>query len=162
MLQYITNTSIIWLACLLLYEVWLRKESFHQFNRIYLLVSLLTGLLLPSANLDRWIPANRQAILLPAVHVYKMKKVMLNQANEISVPVLSDGNAMESVLWVIYLIGVLGGLIFMGWEVVSLFRLYINGKKSKESGCMIVETGKGTLPFSFSNRVFYQQTWQDF
>lgn len=47
MLQYIINASAIWLMSLILFDIFLRKENFHAYNRFYLLFTLLLGALLP-------------------------------------------------------------------------------------------------------------------
>jgi len=155
MLQYITNTSIIWLACLLLYQLFLKKESFHQFNRIFLMGSLIAGLLLPVANLNSMLPATSNALFQPAAQVYEIKKAMqVKQIEEISAPIATVDNTLETALWIIYLAGVFAGLIIIAFEVLTLFRLYIHGSKHSEQGCTIVETGKEHSPFSFFNIVF--------
>ncbi len=152
MLQYLINTSIIWLACLLLYELLLRNESFHQFNRIYLMACIVAGLLLPSANLNRLMPIQNNILLQPTGQVYVIKKAI--QVNEISVPIASVDHTIEHILWIIYLTGMLIGMLLLVWEILTLFRLYINGRKSSETGYTIVETGKDSGPFSIFNIIF--------
>ena len=47
MLQYILNTTAIWLISLVLFDVFLRRESYHSYNRLYLLATFLMGILVP-------------------------------------------------------------------------------------------------------------------
>lgn len=47
MLQYLFNLTAIWLICLLVYDLFLRKETYHTYNRLYLNISILLGIALP-------------------------------------------------------------------------------------------------------------------
>ncbi|RYZ29740.1 MAG: M56 family peptidase, partial [Sphingobacteriales bacterium] len=69
MLQHLIYTSIIWLACLVVYEVLLRRESFHQANRLYLLASLVGGLFLPLADLGSVASMKQPAVTAPVYQV---------------------------------------------------------------------------------------------
>jgi len=155
MIQYIINSSLIWLAFLLLYEFLFRKESFHQFNRIFLLVGLFAGLILPQISLNRLMPVKNTASFISTVKVHEIKNTILeNPMNQIATPIVESSNYSEQIIWGIYTIGLLIGILFLIWEIVGLVRLYRNGKKSNESGSIIIETKSEHCPFSFFNLVF--------
>jgi beta-lactamase regulating signal transducer with metallopeptidase domain len=161
MLQYIINSSMIWLACLVMYELLLRKESFHQYNRAYLIVSLVAGLLLPTAKLSSLIPANNTVLNKPTQQVYEIKKAVLigEPVAAVNAPVTAVATAKpqvsaELILWSVYLLGVAIGIILMTREGFQLARLYSRGIKSSEEGSVIVETGKTHCAFSFFNIIF--------
>jgi beta-lactamase regulating signal transducer with metallopeptidase domain len=165
MLQYFINTSLIWLACLLVYELLLRKERFHQYNRIYLLASLAAGLLLPAANLNTLMATNTDVLRQPAQKVYEIKKQVYQPSVPISAPparisqntqasASPDQNMPALMLLWIYLAGVIAGLVLVARELFKLGRLYAAGSKTKELSCAIIETGKAHCPFSFFNIVF--------
>ncbi len=153
MLQYLINTTIIWLACLLIYEVLLRKESFHKYNRIYLLTALAIGLLLPAVQLDNVLPATTNPTFSePTKQVYEIRNTI--QAKEGAISAQPPNYNIEPVLWAIYLLGVLAGLAIIAREGLHLFSLYNRGRKSVEGNSLVVETGKAHSAFSFFNIVF--------
>lgn len=164
MLQYIINASIIWLAALLLYEWLLRKEHFHQYNRVFLLVSLVAGLLLPLAKPDSLIPTGSHALRRPAAEVYELKKTLfINEPAAVAAPsgtspsvarATPSGFNPQPILWFVYFAGVSAGLLFVTRELLYLLRLYRRGRKRGEDGCLVVETGEVHSPFSFFNLVF--------
>lgn len=47
MLIYLLNVSVIWGVSLLVFQWLLKQETFHRWNRLYLLLSLAGGLLIP-------------------------------------------------------------------------------------------------------------------
>ena len=47
MLQYLLNATAIWLISLVRFDIFLRRESYHGYNRFYLLLTFLLGALLP-------------------------------------------------------------------------------------------------------------------
>ncbi len=165
MLQYMINTSIIWLACLLLYELLLRKERFHQYNRIYLIAGLGAGLLLPAANVSSLLPADNNILHRSVAQAYQIKKaVQLEQATEQPEPIKETKktptinapatSGATTVFGMMYLAGVAAGIILIAREIFQLFRLYTNGSKKAERGCIVVETGEDHCPFSFFKIVF--------
>ena len=146
MLQYLINTTITWLACLLIYEVLLRKESFHKYNRIYLLTTLAIGLLLPAVQLDNILPATTNATFSePTKQVYEIRNTI--QAKEGAISAQPANYNIEPVLWAIYLLGVLAGLAIIAREGLHLFSLYNRGRKSVEGNSLVVETGKAHSAF---------------
>ncbi|MBS1587521.1 MAG: M56 family metallopeptidase [Bacteroidetes bacterium] len=155
MLQYLINTTIIWLACLLFYELLLRKESFHRYNRMYLLGSLAAGLLLPLLHLDSLMPANDATFLSPVKHVYQFRNtIQVSTAPTHAISVTESASYTSLILWSLYLAGVVTGLALLMREAILLFHLYKNGHKSVESSGTLIETGKEHSPFSFFNLLF--------
>lgn len=152
MQQYLINTSIIWLACLLVYEILLRKESFHQYNRMYLLGSLLLGLLLPFVNLNNLYTFSKTTLPKPSAQIVELKKVIHFENN--SMPIENASFQLSTILWLIYFAGILIGIILITREIISLIQLYKNGIKSNELNCTIIETGKNHAPFSFLDKIF--------
>lgn len=155
MLHYIINSSIIWLAFLMLYEFFLRKESFHQISRIYLLVTLSVGLILPTISLKQVLPEQGSSNFYPSNRVVEMKNTyIMDPVARISDPISNSNHLIEIGLWAIYLIGVTIGILMLFKEMHVLFRLFKNGKKSHESGCIIIETQVTHCPFSIFNYIF--------
>src|SRR5689334_22992080 len=47
MIQYLLNITIIWLLSLLCFDLFLKRETWHEYNRSYLLFTLLAGIFIP-------------------------------------------------------------------------------------------------------------------
>ena len=149
MLQYLINTTAIWLMSLILFDVLLRKESYHGYNRFYLLFTFLMGMLIP---LWQWQDAGRiysQTFQQPLDQVIAAKKNMVSA----TMPAATTVN-WEQWLTAIYLSGALIAICLLIVEVIKLVTFYTKGSKSLQGGWAIVETGKEHAPFSFRNTLF--------
>ena len=155
MLQYIIYSSLIWLVSLVMYEWLFKKESFHQFNRIYLLFSLSAGLIIPLINFSKFVSDSQQTILKPVTQVYKMKEsLVVNPTHALRISTSSFVFNVEQFLWVIYIIGILIGSVLLMKEIIYLIKLFHNGHKTNELDCIIVQTGKSHAAFSIFNILF--------
>lgn len=158
MLQYLIHTTIIWLACLLFYELLLRRERLHQYNRIFLLCSLAIGLCLPFVNMNRLANATQHHFSRPAAQIDAIKNVIrlpYQQDPGRERPAAITRQHHTETLWlIIYLSGVFLALSFILLEGFQLLCLYRNGKKRKEHNYTIVETGKPHATFSFFRIIF--------
>jgi len=160
MLQYLLNISIIWLTCLLCYEMLFRKETFHRFNRGYLLISIIVGLLLPVLQLNYLWPRPVTTFARPLQVLYEVgnnaeaaSKGLIagtHTAASIATEVISFGD----LLICIYLLGVAIGFLVILSEAISLYRLYKKGITASEHGNTIVETNADHSPFSFFGMIF--------
>ncbi len=149
MLQYLLNTTAIWLISLMLFDVFLRRESYHGYNRFYLLLTFLLGPLLP---LWQW---QSDSAMFNVALQRLIERVVA--AKETIVATATPASA--SVNWglyvsYIYLAGVFISLLFLLAEVVKIIRLYRAGNRYREGSCVIIETNKDYAPFSIFNYVF--------
>lgn len=158
MLRYITDMTIIWLACLLVYELILKKESFYKYNRLFLLVALAAGIILPKLDFQKeyvTAVAEGNALARPVQQLYELKHQVVTatpiQDKELIQPVGWDA---ATVLWMLYLSGVVIFLLGIAKEIIQLMRLYKAGKRTVEGRCTIVETGQSHAPFSFFHVIF--------
>lgn len=155
MLQYIIYSSLIWLVSLVMYEWLFKKESFHQFNRMYLLFSLCAGLIIPLLNFSKLVSDSQQTILKPVTQVYKMKQsLVVNPTHALPISTSSSVFNVEQFLWIIYIIGILIGSILLMKEIIYLIKLFQRGHKTNEQDCIIVQTGKSHAAFSIFNILF--------
>ncbi len=149
MLQYLINTTAIWLISLVLFDVFLRRETYHAYNRLYLLGTFLLGLLLPL-----WDSSSAKMYELPALQpVQRVTEVRQNIVTAASASSLNEH--ISWWLWA-YVAGVLVVLVILAIDTFKLIRLYKAGTISYEDGLMIVETGQAHTPFSFLKAVFVE------
>lgn len=148
MLQYIINSSSIWLTGLIVFDVFLRREAQHSYNRFYLLAILFAGALIPLWTWDYDGVVFASGISEPIVQQSAAIKANIVSSSEQSVL------GWEQWLTIIYLTGVSVMLLFMVKELWSIYSLYRSGIKSKDGTWTIIETGKNTSPFSAFRYVF--------
>jgi BlaR1 peptidase M56 len=147
MYEYLLNATAIWLISLISYDVFLRRESYHSYNRFYLLFTFFLGALLPLSQLQADMPLMTSGLQQP------VERVAATRQN-----IVESGSTMmlnwQSLLWAIYIAGVAIALLALLWEVGKLLRLYRIGKRSASGHWLIIETGREHTPFSFRNMLF--------
>jgi len=146
-LNYIIETTICWLFFYLLYALWLRKETFFRANRMYLIVTLLLGLMIPVMN----VVSTTQPTILQDFTVYLNEVTVIAQGN---VSTSNIGLDIGAILIAMYKIGVaiflLRFLIGMG----GILRLFINSEIIRKENYILVYTSREHAPFSFMNYFF--------
>lgn len=151
-MQYLLNATAIWLISLLAFDIFLRRESYHGYNRFYLLSTFILGLVVPLLQLmpDSYLqPAFQQ----PVERVINVKEQVVNTAAETTVDT-------QQWLWIIYLAGVGISLCFLIAEVIKLIGYYRGAHKWQQGNWTIVETGKEHAPFSFMKILFVRTAAQ--
>ena len=148
MLQYLLNTTAIWLISLILFDVFLRRENYHNYNRFYLLLTFLLGALLP---LWQWQDSSRlysEALQRPLQQIITTKQSIVSAATQV------NNVTWQQFFLIIYLIGAVTALSILIMDVIKLLKFYRNGGKSMQDGWTIIETNKGHAPFSFISTLF--------
>lgn len=156
MLQYLINTTTIWLLSLVIFDLFLRKESYHMYNRTYLLSTLVAGFLVP---VIQW-PSGASELSVSAFR--DAREIMTVGERLTASPVAAAGNAFNvwNVLLIVYIVGICVVLFFLAKEMIRLVTLYKNGRKHKQGQLTIVETGKNHGPFSLLNIIFVESQKQ--
>lgn len=154
MLTYLLNVSVIWGLSLVLFQGLLKRETFHRWNRLYLLLSLAGGLLIPLLPVPVGPTAAPTAsyIAVPArqLATVKTEAVARITAAAPAVPVRRQINW----LLVIYIAGAAWTLLRLLKEGVQLIALSRNSKRSVYGGAVLLETGRQEGPYSFYRFIF--------
>lgn len=149
MLQYIINSSAIWLIGLIVFDLFLRNEAQHGYNRLYLLAILFAGAFIPLWSWDYDSVLYTTDTLMPVVQTTATVQQTITD--------VADNNVIKtSTNWpvLIYCIGVMFMLLYSIKETVALINMYRKGKKSKHGTWTIIETGKSISPFSAFRYVY--------
>ena len=148
MLQYFLNSTAIWLISLVGFDIFLRRESYHSYNRFYLLLTFMSGVFLP---LWHW---GASSHLVYASLQYSAEQVILVKRHIEAAA--SAVTKTEQLQWlkIIYLSGAFVALSFLLIDIIRLGVFYSKGKKSKQNNWIIVTTHKEHAPFSFLNILF--------
>lgn len=155
MLQALINATLIWLSSLLVYELLLKKTTFHRLNRGYMLLTFLAGIVLP---------------LLPW-----QAPVEINTLSQAGAQALSDGTKAAATsgtanatippptgfspdwLQILYLTGAAITVLFLLRDLWRIRRLYRHAEITREGRWIIAETGAAHSPFSFLNIIFVSE-----
>lgn len=148
MIQHLLNTTAIWLLCLLAFDLFLRKETFHAYNRFYLLITLVVGLLFPF-----WEWSADSAVLTttfcePVTYVADARQSIVTAAGK------SSGWDMEMYLSLIYAIGAFIAFLLLIIDIAKVLRLYRIGVRQQEGNWIIITTRGEHSPFSIFNFLF--------
>jgi hypothetical protein len=148
MLQYLLNTTAIWLMSIVLFDVFLQGESYHKYNRGYLLFTFLLGALLP---LWQWQDAS-----MPYAGTFEKPIEQVIYAKQTLVAATTATTSMQWEPWFagIYLAGALVALALLVIDILKLASYYSAGSKTIEDGWTVITTGKDHAPFSFRNSLF--------
>jgi BlaR1 peptidase M56/Gram-negative bacterial TonB protein C-terminal len=168
MLTYFLQVNLCWLLFYGLYYVLLSRETFFTLNRIYLIISLLAGLVLPFTA--DWLRA-KTPLVMPFVDSIMLPTFvvgMQGQVDEMVLPLNAIGTeggniwTWWTVISAIYFIGV--GVMSMRF-LVGLYRIVSTFKTAnfdKKDGFVVAYTEGVLQPFSFFIFIFInKRTLQD-
>ncbi|MFC7445136.1 Regulatory sensor-transducer, BlaR1/MecR1 family / TonB-dependent receptor [Mesoflavibacter sp. HG96] len=152
MVTFIIQIVAFQFIFLLVYEVLLKKETFFNYNRWYLLSTSVLSLLLPLIKIESFtktIPS-KYVVVLPEVVLGTVKKTP-----QITTEVTSVAN-QSSVLTLNNLIILGSGIAFafFVFKLSKLLKLWSNAKQVKYNGYQILSLPNTTVAFSFFNYVF--------
>lgn len=126
------------------YFVLLRKETFFNQNRFFLMAGLLFSIIVPFISYTR---------------IVLVDPISISQ-NTIATPGLVDTAILPTFNWFSwliygYFIGVFLFTIRLCLQLLSLRKLIIQGNLVKKEGFKYIETEKNGSPFSFFNYIIY-------
>ena len=153
MIHYIIETIAFQLFFLLIYDLFLKKETFFNWNRAYLLVTSMLSFVLPFIKIDRFssVIPDKYIINLPQVVIGKLssKKIDTVDLGDITV------NSLNIWTWKM--------LLYSGMVIASVILLYKIGKlvviihkntKCWKDNILIVNLLNSTNAFSFFHYIF--------
>lgn len=150
MIGYFIGVTVCWAACLALYAGLLRKEKFFHLNRAYLLLTLVSGLIIPAVD---WAPASKApgggwitAVRLPEVTISDVPVVSWAAA---------EGFDTSQFLLGLYLLGCTWMAIRFFRHLLKIAVLVRSGLRSRQHGFILVESSRVSAPFSFLGYLFW-------
>ncbi len=153
MITYLLEVTISWTLLYLVFFLFLRKLTFFEINRWFLIVALLIGLLFPGLKmiaLDLWQDGSAG---LPAM-ILQMQELPYQMAHTIENPAFRSTDALFTILKVIYLLGLSFFLARFIFGLHTIRSLYNKGDKEYHHSYTLVHTAADHLPFSFFQSVF--------
>lgn len=154
MITYLLHTTSVWIILFIAYKVLLSREKYFTLNRVYLLSSLVLGLLLPLLQFVNF--ATDQ--VLPEVSAVYHHQV--NYISTLSNTITTSETETNSMDWIsMFFILVTVGMAFMMLKTIvagiQLNELYQHSEKLRHPEFTEVRTQKEHLPFSFFRYIFF-------
>ena len=164
-MDYLLKVTIAWTLFLLLFEMLYKNNTKFTANRIYLLLSMVTALLLPVIPLPSTAPAELSAVqnFYTAAQSSLPETVLPVQQNAVPAtasvmqPADQSRDLMQMV-GIIYMAGVL--ILFMKclFELYKISQLIRRNPAEIIHGHQVITTGKIHSPYSFMGRIFLTST----
>lgn len=152
MLLYIIQVTFCWICFGILYQFLYQKETFFRLNRLYLLGSIVLGIVLP-LNWAAFGLFPMQVDNQVTNTVYLSPLIVGTQ--QVNQQVQDWSFSYLKSLSVLYFIGVFFMSIRFGWGIIRLIRLYHNSTKSTYQNVMVAHTNAMHLPFSFLDCIYW-------
>ncbi|MBO0321922.1 TonB-dependent receptor plug domain-containing protein [Muricauda sp. CAU 1633] len=143
-LLYILRSAGISTLFWFCYVVFLKKETFFNANRVFLLSGLVLSFLIPLVSIKEivWI----EPIMLPFNSGTSQLETGTDNVSTVH---------WMAILFIVYGLGAAFLFIRLIINLLSLKRIVAKGDCQKEGGINLVETQKNTTPFSFFNYLIY-------
>ena len=156
MLHYILQVIAFQLGFLVVYDVFLRKETFFNWNRVYLLVTAMLSVLIPFIKLDiiKAIMPEEFVIRLPEViigSVTETSSINPDFANLAGLTFASESTSLWSIL---LFSGMCVALIILVFKIFKLVLLASKHPKHWSNNLLIIKLINSNAAFSFFHYVF--------
>ena len=148
---YLCKSAVIVLLFYLFYLLFLRRETFFQYNRLFLLVGLGLSMLLPllPASLIPDVMSQTSLAALPQM----LNAAVVTSVSAVS-PAAEHAGGLPALMPMLYWIGVSFFATRFLIGVTRLFLLYRRGLKLHEGGFVVVLLEKKISPFTFFRWLF--------
>ncbi|WP_418604658.1 energy transducer TonB [Hwangdonia sp.] len=153
MIHYILQTVAFQLIFLLAYDVFLKKETFFKWNRLYLLATALLSLVLPFIKLESFkkvVPQN-YIITLPEV-VLGQSAANANNTMALNAVVLEQNTF--SIWELVFYMGLSVAFGLFVFKIIKIAALVIKNPKQSVGNIVLVELLNSTAAFSFFHYIF--------
>ncbi|WP_299891170.1 M56 family metallopeptidase [uncultured Lacinutrix sp.] len=153
MLHYILQTVVFQLLFLMVYDVFLKKETFFNWNRFYLLSSALLSVVLP------FIKINSFNKIIPQDYIFTLPELVIgaaeNNINNVTAITGTNLASETSFNWeyLIYL-GCIVTLILFTIKLTRILILTVKSPKEKFENTLLVKLLNSNAAFSFFNYIY--------
>jgi beta-lactamase regulating signal transducer with metallopeptidase domain len=157
-LEYLLKVSIGLMVVTVFYQIALRKFTFYNWNRWYLLGYSLLTFCIPFINIDRQLQevnpvATKVVRMVPVVQEYTKREIVASS----NIPAVSDFNLSDILL----LVAIAGGLLMLIRAGVAAYAFYKIKKKARlisDQDVKLFDVSKDIMPFSFGNSIFINRS----
>ncbi len=149
MIHYILQTIVFQLLFLVVYDLFLKKETFFNTNRFYLIITAILSLLLPLVQ----IAAIRNSI--PQEYMIQLPAVIIGtNSSEIGSSLTTSFLGVELTWLNLWLSGGILSLFFFSFKIYKLFKLKRTGSTMSFDNFSIVKLPGTSAAFTFFRNIF--------
>ncbi|WP_138432881.1 M56 family metallopeptidase [Winogradskyella algicola] len=156
MLYSIIQIVLFQTLFLLVYDLFLRRETFFNYNRIYLLLTSVFSIVLPFVKLPelRKVTTQETVIRLPEIFIGDGSSINANpylagQINEAAIT-----NSQLPIWQIVLYIGMVLAVLMFVVKIAKLYFIKNNNPKRWKGDVLVVNLLKSSAAFSFFNTVF--------
>nr|WP_321232333.1 M56 family metallopeptidase [uncultured Psychroserpens sp.] len=157
MLHYILQVVAFQLLFLIIYDVFLRKETFFNLNRIYLLVTTVLSVVIPFVKIEQIknLVAKDLVINLPEVFIGNPQENINAIDPEIAIQTGINLESQSISIWAIILIsGMCIATLILVFKISKLVLIASKYPKHRKGSILIINLLNSTKAFSFFNYIF--------
>ncbi|MEP0265083.1 M56 family metallopeptidase [Dokdonia sp.] len=162
MIHYIVQMVVFQLLFLVIYDVFLKKETFFNWNRAYLLITPIISFVLPfiKINAIRETIPSEYIIALPEVLIGNTISESVLEQRALREVVISGAEIAPAIPWmtIIWLSGVGISIALFVYKIVKIQRLKRAGNSHHKDGVSLVTLPNTDTAFSFFNTIFLGET----
>ncbi len=152
MFQYVIQTIIFQCLFLIIYDVFLKRETFFNWNRLYLLVTPIIAFIIPFIKLELF------QNVISKEFVVGLPEIFIGDALEISPNIvfnLALQNETSSFTWEsVFYIGMFIVAFLFTYKLWHILNMLLKSPKIKSGSFIIVKLLNSTSAFSFLNYIF--------
>ncbi|WKK67324.1 M56 family metallopeptidase [Lutimonas zeaxanthinifaciens] len=153
MSNYIFQVILFQAAFYMVYEVFLKKETFFQWNRFYLILTSIIAYIIPVLKIEKI------ANSLTPEYAYMLPEIIYTPGGFIERQFNWSLLLMNSMSWIIYTGIIFSGILF-AVRIYKLYRLIQSNKKRRKADHCLVILKENHTAFSFFNFIFISETNQ--
>lgn len=153
MIHYILQTIVFQLFFLLVFDLFLKRETFFNWNRFYLLASMVLSILLPFIKIEVF----KQ--LIPQNYIEALPEIVINNIEAPAVEtqfldtIYLTNTSLLSFKYLLYLGWIISALLFI-FKLSKILILAHRNTKIKYNNAILVKLLNSYDAFSFFNYIF--------
>lgn len=153
MINYIVQVILFQIVFMAFYDLIIKKETFFQWNRAYLILTSLLAYVLPLLKFQT-VKEN-----IPQEYVVMLPEIMLSPSSYIEAQIDWSAILFQGLDWVFLAGLVIASLLFM-FKIIKIYNLIRQNNKEKNKGYSLVLLQEQHTAFSFFNYIFIGKKMQ--
>lgn len=147
MIDFLIKSTICLFVFLGFYHLVLEREKMHQFNRFYLLVSIVISLVIPSITFEI-------IEIIPAVQNTELQVIDTIPSSSNETIIQEKTNYIPIILWSLYILISSILMLRFGRNIWKLIAKAISNPKVKYKNANLILIDEETLPHTFLNFIY--------
>ena len=153
MLDYIIKVLIFQTLFLAIYDLFLKRETFFQWNRVYLILTSILAYIIPLLKV------NRVSEIIPEDYIILLPEVVLSPTATIEQK-LQEPEVVFNFVQFIFVVGIILAASLFLFKLLRIIQLIYNNEKERKKHYFLVFL-KNSSAFSFFNYIFLGKAISD-